>query len=48
MLRYAAVWLRNTEHNAANLQLLPYTDFNSSIHDFYTVVEVPNPDDDYE
>lgn len=46
MLRYAAVWLRGKEHNSNNLLLIPYIQFNSSIYDFYTVVEVPNPDDD--
>jgi len=41
MLRYAVVWDKNAEQTAANLFVIPYDQFNSLIHNFYTIVEVP-------
>lgn len=45
MLRFAVVWLKHLEHTAANLACVPYAQFDSSLYDFYTIVEVPNPDE---
>ena len=43
VLRFAVVWDKNSELTAENLFVIPYSQFNSLIHNFYTVVEVPEP-----
>lgn len=49
MLRFAAVWQKHLEHSAANLLCIPYEQFDSQMYDFYTIIEIPDPDtDDYE